>query len=181
MRIIELLTAIQTSLKAALPELYNCDLHGGRFDLKELNRIAARTPSIYIACLGSKALKDVATGESDLTLTLAAFVVTADKQGLPRLEGVINLAEAVLLHVTNNRFGLKGLSAGTNASYQNLYNGAIDKHGVALCSVTWEQTIRVGEDAFASTDQVFKDLYWGLDPQTGTGNENEYDHAGGAA
>jgi len=181
MRIIELLTAVQTSLKSALPELYHCELHGGRFDLKELNRIAARTPSIYIACLGSKPLRDVATGESDLTLSLGAFVVTGDKQGLPRLEGVINLAEAVLLQVTNNRFGLKGLGAGTNASYQNLYNGAIDKHGVALCSVTWEQTIRVGEDAFASTGQVFKDLYWGLDPQTGTGNENEYDHAGGAA
>ena len=181
MRIIELLTAIQASLKAALPELYNCDLHGGRFDLKELNRIAARTPSIYIACLGSKALKDVATGESDLTLTLAAFVVTDDKQGLPRLEGVINLTEAVMLHVTNNRFGLKGLGAGTDASYQNLYNGSIDKHGVAMNSVTWQQTLRIADDEFADSGQVFKDLYWGLDPQTGTGNENEYDHAGGAA
>ncbi len=165
MRIKALLSAIQTRIQSSLPELKKCELHGGRFDLAELKRLAAGTPAIYIACLGSKPLQPVNTGEQDLTLSLGAFIVTKDRAGLPRYASAINLAEAVALLVTGNRFAVPGVFSGTHASVQNQYNGNnIDKNGVAMWTVTWSQTIRLGEDEFATTGVYDAKMYLGLDP-----------------
>lgn len=174
MRIVALLKAIQTDFKAQFTGLKACELHGGRFDLAELKRIAGRAPAIYISVLGNPGLDDPGTGERDVTLTLAAFVVTTDRRGLPRFEAAIDLVERLLVHIPDNRWGCDGTFGAQQLGARNFYNGAIDKHGVALWGVIWKQSIRLGESVWAAKGFLPTEAYLGLGSHVGSGHEDDY-------
>lgn len=168
MRIVDLLNAIQTDFKAHITGLKACELHGGRFDLAELKRIAGRAPAIYLSVLGNPGLDDPGTGERDVALSLAAFVVTTDRRGLPRFEAAINLVESLLTHIPDNRWGQEGTFGAQQVTSRNFYNGSIDKHGVALWGVTWKQPLRLGESIWNTEGALPTTVYLSLEPNRGT-------------
>ena len=43
--------AIVAAIKAALPDLYTCEAHGGRFDLNELTRWSRKAPAVLVAAV----------------------------------------------------------------------------------------------------------------------------------
>ena len=88
----------------------------------------------------------VQTGEQEMTVRLAAFVITADKRRLPKEEAALALVEALLALINGHRWGLSAITAAQNVKAENLFSGRVDKQGVALWAVTWDQAIRVGED-----------------------------------
>ena len=181
MRIFDLLTAIKTDVKGHITSLKACELHGGRFDRAELKRIAGRTPAIYIAALGHSRSDDPGTGERDIDLSLAAFVVTADRRGLPRIEGAINLVESLLTLIPGNRWGQSGVFGAAQAASNNFYSGDIDKQGVALWGVSWRQTLRLGQSAWDATGTLPTQVYLGLEPKIGLGHEKDYSRASTAS
>lgn len=174
MRIVELLNAIQADLKQHITGLEVCELHGGPFDLAELERFAVNTPAIYISLLGNPSLDDLNTGERDVELTLAAYVVTTDRDGLPRFEAAINLVESLLTHIPDSRWGQGGTFGAKQVISNNFYNDSIDNLGVALWNVTWKQVIRLGESVWDAKGTLPTELYLGLVSEVGIGHENDY-------
>ena len=174
MRIIDLLTAIQTDFKAHFTSLKTCELHGGRFDLEEMKRFAGRAPAIYISVLGSPNISSSGNGERDVALTIVAFVVTTDRTGLSRFEAAVNLVESLLSHIPDNRWGQSGVFAPEQLSSRNFYNGSIDRKGVALWGVTWRQKLRLGECVFNADGVLPTETYLGLAPLVGSDHEDDY-------
>ena len=150
----EVLTAIKTAVKSALPELRRCEVHGGRFDINELKRVATQTPAVLVSLLATPDVKIKETEERDIELTIALYVVTSDKPQLPRNVSIINIVEALLLLIPINDWGVAKISEPKEISSQNLYSGDIDKHGIAMWAISFKQTVRVGVNVWLDPNGV---------------------------
>lgn len=155
----DLLNAIKTAIKTALPELRRCDVHGGRFDLAELKRIAIQTPAVLVSLLAAPETKPKETEERDIELSIGLYVVTSDKVSLPRHLSVINIVEALLILIPINDWGLKKISEPTDINAQNLYSGDIDKHGITLWAISFKQKVRVGKNIWLDDGVLPSQLY----------------------
>ncbi len=143
-----LLNAIQTRFKSAFPDLKKCEIHGGRFDADELKKVMKTAPAIYLSCLGASPAKAKSSGEWELDLSLAAFIVTKDKPNLPRHESAAALAEGLCTLIADNRWDV-ACGAAQKVQPRNLYSGNVDSKGVALWAVNWQQSVTVGENRWA--------------------------------
>jgi hypothetical protein len=130
--------AIVDGLKAALPGV-TVAAHRGRFDsAAEIQRFAVKAPQVLVACVGFKPVSS-GGGLVQLRGRWVVFVITKDAPKLERDAGALALAEAIELCVEGNTWALDSLSAPTDIEARNLYSGAIDKNGVALWAVTFDQ------------------------------------------
>jgi hypothetical protein len=169
----ELLDAISTRIRTAVPGLVEARAHPGRFDTEELRRVALRAPCVLSACLGFSVVGDPGTGERDVELVLASFVVTrgqADAAAAAALE----FAEALVLLVGEERWGRPGVQPATRISADNLF-AASGTSGAALWAVSWRQVIRIGESVWAETENPIKEFYAGRAPDIGAGHEDDYE------
>jgi hypothetical protein len=140
--------AIVDDLKAALPGV-TVVAHRGRFDsAAEIQRFAVKAPQVLVACVG---FKPVAPGGGLVQLRgrWLLFVITKDVPQLERDAGALALAEAIERRIEDNTWGLDNLSAPTDIDARNLYAGQIDKLGVALWAVTFDQV-----DSSPATDEA---------------------------
>jgi phage gp37-like protein len=138
--------AIVAAVDAALPELRTCQSHGGRFDRGELQRLSRRAPAVLVAVLGIPGLDDGA-GAGRAAVRWGAYVLTRDTPAVRRDVAVLDYAEALMRLVRGNRWALGSAQRPRRIGADNLYSGELDKHGIALWAVTWEQEI-----AFAPRD-----------------------------
>ncbi|RXJ70790.1 hypothetical protein CS022_22475 [Veronia nyctiphanis] len=146
MRLLALRHAIIDTIKEALPELSAVDAHPGRFNLDELRRIATKLPAVRVAIMAFSKVVPIQTGERQLTVKLAAFVMTSDRRKLPKDESALAIVEALLTLIPGHRWTLSAVSGATDAKAENLFSGRVDKQGVAMWAITWQQVITVGED-----------------------------------
>lgn len=171
----DVINSICKQIKTWLPDLKTCESHGGRFDLKEIQRISGQAPAVYVSILATGKPKEVGTGEQDIPVTFAAYVVATDRNKLPRAVAALNMTECLIVKVCGQNWGYPDqvFGAGT-ASSKNLYSGMIAKKGVALWAVTWQQTVRVGDDIFKTDLPMPSKLYTGLSPDIGEDNDDDY-------
>lgn len=118
--------------------------HAGRFDATELQRIAAQTPAVHLACLN---LTDLDTGTDGIsaTITWGAFITVKDKPGTPRDVGALAIVNTLAIYVSGQRWNLdqsEGIPQRITAN--NLYAAHIDKMGIAMWAVTWQQQMCLG-------------------------------------
>lgn len=177
MSLVETRTAIKDAIKAALPELRQCEIHGGQFDLDELKRFLTVTPSIRLAMLATPRLTPENSGGIDVDLRLAAFIVTRDAGALAREDAALNIAQAILLLVHGNHWGLDYAHPARDVASRALYSGPVDRTGAALWSVNWNQTVRIGADAFLEDGVLPDSLYVGVSPEIGAAHKADYKDA----
>lgn len=175
MTIIDVLEAIQAGVNAALPALKRCEVHGGRFDLKELRRVATKTPAVFVSLLAAPEIKVVVTGERDVTLSIAIYIITADKPRLPRNVSAINILQALLLLIPINDWGLKKINPPELITAQNLYSGDVDKHGIAMWAISFKQTVRLGKDIYLEDGVIPTEIYWSESPDIGVSHKDSYE------
>jgi len=172
MKLNDLLKAICNDFKGHFTELKTCEPHGGRFDHKELLKVGGKAPAIYVAALGAAKGKEVGTGEVDIPVSLAAFVVTKSESNLPSAESALNLAGELLTYIPESNWGWEGVHGADPATAKNLYSGG--NKTVAMWAISWTQNVRMGEDAF-KTDLPFPtELYVGQSPDVGDGHDGDY-------
>lgn len=174
MRLNDALRAISARLKATFPGIRECAPHPGRFDEAELKRVATRAPALFVSCLGCLTVTNPGTEQADASLALAVYIVTQSVPGLPRDAGARNLAEALVTLVPLERWGLSGCGEAQAVRATNLYSGDVDKLGVALWAVSWQQTLRLGDSVFAADGTLPRELYLGIEPDVGIGHEPDY-------
>ena len=172
MKIIELRTAIINSIKTEFPDAY-VERHPGRFSLGELKRIATKLPAIRVAVLSAPTVSASNTGENEVSVRLAAFVITGDRKQVPKDVSAITIVEGLLTLIPYNNWTQCGVTAAKNVKADNLFSGGVDVSGVAMWAVTWDHEIRVGADAWGG-GVMPSELYLNGDKDT-FGEEEHYD------
>ena len=180
MKLDEFRNAIAAYIRSMMPNLGECRPHPGRFDLEELKRVSAKTPAVYVACLGVSGATDAGGDDAmvDAGLAMAIYVVTTDRQGLPRDVAVLNIVEALSLALVGNRFGVADVGVPSEIKGQNLYAGNVDRIGVAMWGLSWKQSVRLKAESseFGDTENPVlpTEIYAGFTPDVGIGNESDY-------
>lgn len=173
---------IAADIKTVLPDLRECKPHAGRFDLSEIKRLSARTPGVFISVLGIVSSEEIGTGETDLELAMASYVLTADTRGLPRDVAAVNLVEALSLRIIGSRWGISGgVHPAGKVKANNLYSGDLDRIGIAMWGISWRQKVRLGENLWADEGSVPTELYVGIAPEIGLEHEDDYTLVGSEA
>ncbi|CAA0111623.1 Uncharacterised protein [BD1-7 clade bacterium] len=155
----DLLNAICEAIKTRLPELKVCEIHGGRFTLDELKKISTRAPAVYVALLGTDAAAAAATGQPEVPLKLAVFIVAKDEVGLSRTAGALNLVEVLLQMVKNDTWQQPGVLEARSITTKNFYNGDLHKSKIALWGVSWVQPILLGDAPWLDGNPVNVTIY----------------------
>lgn len=159
---------IVSTLKAGVPGLRSVVPHAGRFTAEDLSRYSQQAPVGIVSCLAASKI-DEEGGSVTPHARWAAFVLTRDTPNSKRHDAAIAFAQAILLEVAGNRWGLEGVHRPAALQLENLYAGPIDKAGVALWAVTWIQAVDLeltDAAALAALTKVHAD--YDLAPADGT-------------
>ncbi|WP_174889357.1 phage protein Gp37 [Candidatus Williamhamiltonella defendens] len=148
MKLTALRQAIMDKINAQLTELKAVAPHPGRFNLDELKRIATQLPAVRVALMGMPRVHMLETGENEAVLRLAAFVVTGDRRQLPKDEAALAIVESLLVLIPGQRWGVTGTMDAKDVKADNLFSGQVERQGVAMWAVTWEQSVRLGKDVW---------------------------------
>ncbi len=118
--------------------------HPGRFTETELSRLLTKKTAVRIAIENTQRITVTGQGLREARLLMAAYVICSDTTATPRNESALALTEAIVSLLPFNRFGadnLKPVEPGT-ISADNLYSGEVDRQGIALWGVSWEQVVK---------------------------------------
>jgi len=174
MTVQELVPDLQDRIAAAIlkdmPKLRECVAHPGKFDAAAIKVFAARAPAVRIAMTG---IEPGTSGEHHILLV--AFIVTADRVGVPRNKAALAIAITILRRVIGTAWGAEGLLGESEAvSARNLYDSGLGGDGLALWAVRWRHPILLG----IPQDEIYADrleaLYYGFEPEVGTAHEDDY-------
>lgn len=152
--------AIAAGMPAGLLRKVEVVSHPGRFELAEIERYAAKAPSIRVALISAT---DREQSEAIVDVELAAYVLTkngkgglADAQGLMLGTLVISRLRAPLA------FESPTATAPRAVVCRNLYNSQVGEEGIALHAVTWKQTLTLpdvcGEASLADFATLFQEI-----------------------
>lgn len=133
--------AIVATIKAELPELKDCQTHGGRFDLEELKRVSRRAPAVLVSAVQIPALAD--NRANQMRVRWVAYLIVKDAPGASRDVAALDYTEALMRLVKGNDWGLKSLQRPENIAADNLYSGGSDRNGMALWAVSWQQVVNL--------------------------------------
>lgn len=173
--------AVLADLKE-IPHVATCERYAGQFDASEVKRVSFTAPALFFACLGGEETDlDPMTGQTLLKVRCIVFVVAKNARGRDtRKSQALSLAEAVLLRARKQRWNTTYAEPVEKRRLENLYSPATDKTGMALWSVTWEQTLCLGENTWAEEDPEIDEICVGWAPNIGAGHEQDYTSIDGA-
>ena len=118
--------------------------HPGRFSEDELSRLLTGKKAVRVAIENTQSVSVDGQGIHEAKLLMAAYVICSDTHDAPRHKSALAITEAIVELLPFNRFGLNNLKPVTPASIsaENLYSGEIDRKGIALWGISWEQIIK---------------------------------------
>jgi hypothetical protein len=138
------LEAVTTAIKTALVDACkDVESHPGRFTEAELKRISLSRRAVRIAVEDILETQVSPMKRVSYRLLMAAFVICSDRDGPDRSESAIELVEKVISVLPRNRWNSDDYKPvlESTISAQNLYSGEIEKRGIAMWAITWNQTI----------------------------------------
>jgi hypothetical protein len=120
------------------------DIHSGRFDADELQRLSVKVPAIFVAVLS--ALPGVDTGDSTLQgdTVFSAYILTGGQQR--DVQGW-NMQEAVRVLLHNTVSNIPGVAKPKQITWANILSTKTTGKQIALNAVAWRQNILIGEQS----------------------------------
>ena len=153
MSLFALRQAVVDYLRATLPEI-EVDTHPGRFDLREINRYGVRQPTIRVAVLSSPVDND--RRSVYLRVNLVAYIVTRTDRQFDAEERAMAITEVLCSHLhASGVLSVDGASRPDNIQAQNLYSSAVDKKGIHLAVVNWQQLLALPDLVDPSVSEDF--------------------------
>jgi hypothetical protein len=115
--------------------------HPGRFTETELGRILTKKRSVRVAVEQVPTLQILGSGHFKAELLFTVFIICSDTRDQGRHRSALALAEKILKAVPHNRWQTQFLKPVLPASINadNLYSSEIDKKGIALWALSWQQ------------------------------------------
>ncbi|MDA9095414.1 hypothetical protein N9J88_03360 [Porticoccaceae bacterium] len=145
MQINDALATITAAIKTLLTKhCSDVESHPGRFTEVELTRVARSKSAVRIAVEDIVEIQVNGLGKRRTTCLMTAFIICSDAQQQGRSEKAIELAEIIISALPRNDWNSESLQIvlESSISAQNLYNGEINKKGVAMWVVSWQQVIK---------------------------------------
>ena len=141
--------------------------YGGSFDLEEVKRIATRTPALVVTCLGVSKLNVEGGAIGNASTKFALFAVATNTVKEMRDVAALTLAEAVLVDLPYQRWDNKANNVPVGISANNLYSASLDKQGVSLWAIQWNQEVDLEKTSiYARLDSLTKvDVEYKPEPQ----------------
>lgn len=154
--------AVVATISAAVGPEIACEPHGGRFDAAELKRVSTKAPAVFVAVLGYRDLA-YANGLYQANVAWGAFVVARDRRGVHRDLVATAVMDRLALIVPEQTWSTDAcLGTPQAVRGDNLFSSGVDKLGVAMWAMTWQQTMVLAEamdaDQLTSLDP-FATLY----------------------
>ena len=155
---------VVAGLTAALPGDVAVETHPGRFDLRELERVASGVPAVRVAILNAVA-EHVGGGYGvQCTAELAAYIVARSDRHAYADERTLMLASLILPAVNMNRWGID-CHPPTQLRAANLFSSEMaNKWNAHLAAVTWSQDILLGEVA-EEPGELTREVWLGYEPE----------------
>lgn len=138
------LETVTAAIKSHLGDVCrDVESHPGRFTEAELKRISISPRAVRIAVEDILETQVSPMKKVSYRLLMAAFVICSDRDGPDRSESAIELVEKVISALPRNRWNSDDYKPvlESSISAQNLYNGEIERRGIAMWAITWNQTI----------------------------------------
>jgi hypothetical protein len=166
---------IAAAIKMVLPELRDCKAIAGRFNLDDLKDQSIAAPAVLVSLIkwGQAGGR---SGQTQYRAQIVAFVVTKDTMGLQRDIAAVNIAQAITALADGNTWGLAACGPAEAIGFETLVTAAARKLASSLAVVTWTQPFVLSREA---TSAITPQLYLGIAPEIGIGNEGDYIEIGG--
>ena len=190
-RIDALLEHARDRIRAWLPELAECEVHDGRIDGPEAERVAIRAPAVRVALLDAREVEPCrypepgddagfggSLGAAHATLRLAACAVCEDRdRGTSGWKHARAICERVAVGIATDPWELGfPRERPSEIRITSLFSAGQDRSGTALMAVAWEQAIEIEEPGGSGPDRPLpRELYRGQAPETGAGHAGSYD------
>lgn len=143
--------------KTDLKLVKSVSIHRGRFTTDELKRVSVHAPSLHIALTGTELTSPWADGFGDYRMSIAVTIITKDIKNSPRETQAQNIISEMATSLPSTEFDFtEGM---TNIRAQNLYSGDVDKQGVMLWSLTFNQLVRLGKHTVGHTGAVLDTVH----------------------
>ncbi len=125
--------------------------HGGAFGLEDIKRYAKRTPHVVISCLAIPEIK-YESSVSVARVVFGAFCLTEERSDTKRDVAALALVEATTVELTSNDWNSTASGSPKNVSAANLFSGTLDKYGIAMWAIRWEQRVDLDRNVIATLD-----------------------------
>jgi len=139
--LVDLRAAVVSHIAESVTAFRTVQAHGGSFNREELARIALQSPACLVAIMGGQLERQ--GGQPVANPYIFAFVVTRGTSDEKRDKAALVLVEAVAGLVVRNGWSYAHARAPDSMRIENLYSGDIDKQGIALWSVSWQQQVDI--------------------------------------
>lgn len=141
-----MLDTIRASIASGIADkvtaLRGVGVHGGVFGATDLQRYATQAPYAVVVAEGSRQ-SELQSTTLTMIVDFTCFVIVRGSSSEKRDEASLSLVYSVAKAVHLNRWSSELLTAPRNIEWRNGYTPEIDKLGIAIQAVTWEQGVQV--------------------------------------
>ena len=176
------LNQVVSKIKGQFTDLIACEVLPGYLETTTLPEVHSQTPAIFVTHVGMGELQVLPSGQQDIKLQMVAYLLIHNNQNsLQREQDMMKLQSKFLSYLSYQRWGLTDVHHATSiqsadahglikdfksdtsswrtsvsvlARAAELYGGDDPINQLSLWIVSWEQGLRIGEDAFEDTDGV---------------------------
>jgi hypothetical protein len=138
----------------ALPAV-RVEEHGGRMDLEEIKRWATGAPALIVACLGVPSVS-VEGGMTVAEASWAVCILTRNVPGEFKDVASMALVGAVLAGLPTQRWAGTASKMPKNIRADNAYSSTLDKLGVSLWLISWQQAVDLPETTYAELADLLR-------------------------
>jgi hypothetical protein len=136
------LIAVTEGVRAAIndPAVDVAD-HPGSFSEAELGRMASKTRAVRVALSTVPETTVAGPGHLIAQLVFTVYIICSDTQTTPKHQACLALAEILLKAAPHQRWNTTYLQPvlPTSIAADNLYNTDIERKGVAMWGMAWQQ------------------------------------------
>lgn len=180
-KINDFITAVVSKVNTELTDqIEECKPLAGLLETTDISAIHSKTPAVFISVVGSGESTLLETSEVDAKMLVVAYILVVKSNSIEREQITNSIVSRLLGCVAGDRWGLDyaypamsvescdmhGLAKGFKPDVSSwrygvsvlsraadLYGGSDPISNMAIWAVTWEQTLRLGEDIYANNDK----------------------------
>ncbi|MEM9734190.1 MAG: hypothetical protein AAF903_12020 [Pseudomonadota bacterium] len=156
--LVRLRNAIIADLKTAMPFIKTVEEYGGQFSGEGVKRVSASPQAIYVSIIASPKSRAEASGQREHTVTVSLFVLSGKAGKIGHDDAALAVAENCAVIAHHKRWGGwpdgNRLEFAQDVKIARIASGPLNKQGVTLIGVTWQQAISLGVDRVAEDRQI---------------------------
>lgn len=138
----EMRDLVASGISSQVPQLRGVGTHGGTFGGDDLKRYSTQSPYAVVVANGARD-SDIQATTIRIVVDFVCFIIVRGSSDEKRDAASLELVTRVLRAVHTNRWGVMEASAPEEIEWRNPYSPSVDKLGITIQAVTWEQRLQI--------------------------------------